>query len=157
MSVIDNSLVKFYYSKTEHITEPLDVNGIYFVEPTRQILVGSHIFGGGSNVIQKTTAEWDSTPDLVSDDGTIYVYTEHHVLENKPIPGVKIGDGVTKVMDLPFIEEWYQHHVDDKIIHVTQADRDRWDNHLQVYVDPVETDLLVFSYVDVEDSDSESE
>lgn len=155
MSVIDNSLVKFYYSKTANITEPLDVNGIYFVEPTRQILVGSHIFGGGSNVIQKTTAEWDSTPDLIAQDGVIYVYTEHHVLENKPIPGVKIGDGVTKLIDLPFIEEWYQHHVDDRIIHVTQADRDRWDNHLQVYVDPIEQDTLVFAYVNDGDSDME--
>lgn len=53
----------------------------------------------------KTTAEWDELTDLVSVRGETYVYSDGGGIdaEENPIPAVKVGDGETLVVDLPFI------------------------------------------------------
>lgn len=50
-----------------------------------------------------TTEGWDSQPSLIAKEKAVYFYWDHKTdKEGNPIPGVKIGDGVTLLKDLPF-------------------------------------------------------
>ena len=53
-----------------------------------------------SSVHVATTAVWNSTPMLIAESKHIYVYSDYY--ENNP--GIKIGDGTTYLIDLPFVE-----------------------------------------------------
>lgn len=53
-----------------------------------------------NNIITKSTSEWDEENDFIPDYGTIVIYTNSN---NKPA-GIKIGDGINTIEDLPFIE-----------------------------------------------------
>lgn len=80
-------------------------------------------------VVCKTTDEWALLTDLVSDKGTVYVYTDY-----KPIgtsgdyqPGIKIGDGLAYVVDLPFVTA--------EDARITAEDIERWNNKVAVRAD----------------------
>lgn len=64
------------------------------------------LYGGGDGYIQyKTKSEWDSEIKTISQQGIIYVYTDYttDILNNQP--GIKIGDGETLLIDLPFMND----------------------------------------------------
>lgn len=55
-----------------------------------------------------TTQGWNQHPDLVSEEGTVYIYSDYKQDVDQEfritnIPGIKIGDGFTKVVNLPFV------------------------------------------------------
>lgn len=57
-----------------------------------------------------TTVFWESQPDLVSEEGYLYIYSDYTVYKDSSgktvvVPGVKIGDGESKLSDLKFISE----------------------------------------------------
>ena len=62
---------------------------------------------GAARAIVKTTAEWEAKPDYVPGLGAILAYSDFSETttetgEKKYIPGIKIGDGKTKIGDLMF-------------------------------------------------------
>ena len=52
-----------------------------------------------------TTAYWSAIRDYIPADGEIIVYSDYKTLDEKNIPGVKIGTGVALLQDLPFIDD----------------------------------------------------
>lgn len=52
-----------------------------------------------------TTARWNAQPDLVSERGIIYVYSDARTVLNQSAPRVKIGDGSSLLINLAFIDE----------------------------------------------------
>lgn len=92
-------------------------------------------------VISKTKAEWAAIPQYMSKNRVLYVYSDYRQEFDTTtgkvinIPGVKIGDGVSYVIDLPFMTE-----------PVTQADIDRWNNNngLNARVDEENHNLIFF-------------
>jgi len=58
---------------------------------------------GFAGIISNTTAYWESHADYVPVDSMLVVYTDYKETEEIHTPGLKIGDGQTKVNDLPFI------------------------------------------------------
>ena len=73
---------------------------------------GVTLIGGKTNEdlhisTTKTTAEWNALTELVSVRGETYVYSDGGGLdeEENPIPAIKVGDGETLVVDLPFISD----------------------------------------------------
>lgn len=96
--------------------------------------------GVGGGVVMKTKAEWAELPTMMSKKGVFYVYTDYRQEEDPvthnviDIPRMKIGDGMTYVIDLPF-----------ETMSITDADIERWNNKsdLQVRVDE-ETNSLIF-------------
>lgn len=52
-----------------------------------------------------TTARWNAQPDLVSERGVIYVYSDARTVLGQNAPRVKIGDGSSLLVDLAFIDE----------------------------------------------------
>lgn len=93
---------------------------------------------GGAGVIMKTKEEWAELPQLKSIKGCFYVYTNYReevdpdTGEVTLIPRIKIGDGVTYVVDLPF-----------STMSITDEDIARWNDHVGVVVDE-NTNTLIF-------------
>ncbi|MCR5204931.1 MAG: hypothetical protein K6E47_07725 [Lachnospiraceae bacterium] len=107
-------------------------------------LTGEIQFGGGGGrvyVITKTTAEWNATPQRKSIVDTIYVYSDARSVTDPEtgvvtlIPRMKVGDGTTYIVDLPF-----------STMSITQDDIDAWNakSTLQVEADE-ETETLIFT------------
>ena len=60
-------------------------------------------------ILSATTAYWNSKPGLITETNTIYIYTDYRQEEKQGeivnIPGLKIGDGLAYLIDIPFIDE----------------------------------------------------
>lgn len=72
-------------------------------------------------VITHTTAEWAQLTSLVSEEGVIYVWSDYKTEGGVTYPGMKIGDGLAYVVDLPFATE-----------PITSAQITKWDNKVSV-------------------------
>ena len=82
---------------------------------------------------------WDHS-HIIPDEGQIIVYLDYRSKEvdgrTVYIPGVKIGTGNSYVQDLAFIDEGIAEdlmaHITDSEVHVTQFERNKWNNKLNV-------------------------
>ncbi len=101
----------------------------------------SFISGGGSAVKMKTTEQWMSTPSYIPPRGEIDVYTDYETVTDEHgdpvlIPAIKIGDGKTYGVDLPFVGDDIRisllNHINNNDVHITALDRDFWNNKLNV-------------------------
>lgn len=98
-----------------------------------------------------TTDYWNGQLTLISEKDAIYVYTDQRT-EVTPggitinIPRIKIGDGLAFVVDLPFVDggavDVLLDHISANSIHVSPADRIRWDGKVSLIV---EGENIVFS------------
>lgn len=86
----------------------------------------------GNAIMAKSTAEWAITPGIVSELGSIYVYTDYRKEDGVNIPAMKIGDGSAYVQDLPFFSTG-----------VTEADRAFWNNKVAASIFPIDPENLV--------------
>ena len=90
---------------------------------------------GRKEIVSATTEEWNSKPTRVSVKDIVYVYTDYKVVNGKNVPGLKIGDGVTYLIDLPFISGGCE---------VTQEQIDSWNNKVSITIDPNDQETIVF-------------
>lgn len=58
-----------------------------------------------SRIISDTTAHWNSQVSLVGKRDYIYVYTDYMTVGQETIPGFKVGNGSTYLIDLPFVTD----------------------------------------------------
>lgn len=89
------------------------------------------IFGDGNY--------WYEHKDEVYSAGTIIVNTSQNV------PMVKISDGMSSVLSLPFINENYGavlEHIANTEVHITQKEREKWNNKFDV---DVKGERLIFT------------
>ena len=89
-----------------------------------------------------TSAYWATQTSYIPSEGEIIIYSDRGtVTENNTtvnVPGVKIGDGLAYVVDLPFVGEdqvraltaIIQMHTSNSDIHVTSEDKAFWNNKL---------------------------
>ncbi len=90
----------------------------------------------------KTKEEWNSDISKVSEKNVLYIYSDYKIIEKEDgeqvfFPGLKVGDGKTYLVDLPFVnnpnlEQRLLDHINNKIIHVSLADRQFWNNKLNL-------------------------
>lgn len=73
-----------------------------------------------------TTAEWAERTSLVSEKNAFYVWTDYKQVDGENIAGMKLGDGLAYVLDLPFLDAQFQSHAADTDIHVTSAEKAFW-------------------------------
>lgn len=99
-----------------------------------------------------TTQEWSQQPPEVSEPGALYIWTDYKKdSQNRNIPGLKIGDGNAYIADLPFIDEIYAEHIADETAHISQADRDIWDNNVTCFIGQDEPNKLIFKIRNTEE------
>lgn len=96
-------------------------------------------------VISHTTDEWNALYELVSKKDYIYVYTDHQKDGETDIPGIKIGDGNAYVVDLPFCDALYANHINNTVLHITNEERDFWNNKVTCFIDPYNDERVIFS------------
>ena len=139
---------------------------------TRQY-VDEHGGGGGSGkeyVKYDTTAGWDAQRTLRAERGIIYVYSDHSSVttqggETLPVPGFKVGDGTSYLIDLPFatdaemqsieeavdeladeverVSEQLEEHEADSESHVTNEEKESWDRKVSAKVTEGDPENLV--------------
>lgn len=90
-----------------------------------------------AEVYYNTTEGWNKKIGVVSEKNVIYVYTDY--TENSP--GIKIGDGLAYIIDLPFITGDYEtlarslsDHINDDSIHVTPEEKAFWNSKHKAFV-----------------------
>ena len=101
---------------------------------------------------RKTTAQWNTTPNLLSEAGFLYIYSDYRTItkngQQMVIPGLKVGDGITNVADLPFVamdDETVLAHLNNASLHVSGADRTAWNDKVRCYLDTTNPEILVFT------------
>ena len=75
----------------------------------------------------RTKSDWDSDRTLISEKDVLYIYSDYKVIQKDGqkiyLPGLKIGDGLAYVVDLPFVDTIYMKHITDTDIHITAEER----------------------------------
>ena len=100
----------------------------------------------GRNILIGTTAEWAQRYNQVLPRGTILIYTDHGTVTTtvngqevtKTVPGIKIADGSTPLIDAPFvgddvaaaIRNEMNDHINDNVRHITAEERAFWNNKI---------------------------
>lgn len=89
---------------------------------------------GNSHVLYALTDTWNSQPQLISQRGYIYIYADYKQdSQERNIAAFKIGDGSSYLIDLPVIQETFYNHIENQLIHITQAEREFWNNKVTCY------------------------
>lgn len=99
--------------------------------------------GGGSGyakAVVDTTENWNNDLQFIPEKGLIVVYSDKKTIirdgQTVNIPGIKIGDGSSYLIDLPFVgDEWatiMEDHIRDTNIHVTLEEKAFWNNKLNL-------------------------
>ena len=97
------------------------------------------------NILIDTTANWEEKASTISKKGTIYIYSDYDKTEdNKDIAGIKIGNGAY-LGDVQFIDIKYNEHIANKIIHITQEERIKWNNKVRCYMNDVDGENIIFT------------
>lgn len=89
-------------------------------------------------VVSGTKEYWATQRDYIPPLNTVVVYTNAGKIENDDqtinIPRIKIGDGNTYCIDLPFVDEHIlnklENHINDSNIHVTPQEKNFWNNKI---------------------------
>lgn len=100
---------------------------------------------GDTIFLYGTTKYWNAQPRLISQSKTIYVYTDHSQDgEGNDIPGFKLGDGMAYLIDMPFVTQNMEDHIKNTVRHITQDERNKWNNKVSVRIDTHNLENLVF-------------
>lgn len=97
----------------------------------------------------RTAAEWNQDRDYQSEINVIYIYREYKQINGVKVSAIKIGDGTSYLIDLPFVGEEFsqrlENHIADTVAHITNQERDFWNNKVTVYEDTVDNENLILS------------
>ena len=92
------------------------------------------------NIEYHTAEYWNSQLNYIPDQGQVIVYSDSNL--------IKIGDGTTYLVDLPyitdFISQQLQQHITNTNIHISTAERILWNNKINLE-DTVEDQTLQFT------------
>ena len=106
----------------------------------------------------KKKADWDADRDIVSQKDALYIYSDYKLIEQDGkqiyMPGIKIGDGTSYLIDLPFanqnknseIEDLLLDHINNRIVHISAEQRDFWNNKLNLSLTPQSQTLVLNRY-----------
>lgn len=100
----------------------------------------------GKNILINTTSGWQTHYNQSYPNGTILIYSDRGTITEtvnntevtKTVPGIKIGDGSTPIIDLPFVGDdviaavrsELNDHINDNVRHITAAERAFWNNKI---------------------------
>lgn len=104
----------------------------------------------------KTVEEWNSDISLISQKGTLYIYSDYKMIVDDEdneifLPGLKIGDGKAYLIDLPFLntgalDQQILDHINNNVIHVSLQDRRFWNEKLNYRLEADEQTLIFNRY-----------
>ena len=95
-----------------------------------------------------TTANWNTQVSLIAEENHLYIYTDYQVVGGANIPGIKIGDGTSYLIDLPFIDgnvTVLNNHINDSSIHITEDERLFWNDKVTCFLSQGQEETLIFT------------
>ena len=108
---------------------------------------------GMCRLLYQTTAEWDAEPERIAKKGNIYVYLDGDSYvdpvsgETVYVPKIKLGDDVTPLIDLPFVEgataSFVLEHIEDSYIHIQAGEREALQEALDSKVNIVDVNTSI--------------
>ena len=105
-----------------------------------------YVVDGDCRVLYATTETWNSQPQLISNKGYIYIYADYRQNEQgQNVPAMKVGDGNAYLIDMPFTDELLYEHLADNVRHVTQQEREFWNNKVRCFMSDTQDDVLIFT------------
>lgn len=110
---------------------------------------------GLRSILYGTTEEWNSQRDLISTEGTVYIYSDYQTITidgvKKTVPGIKIGDGKAYLIDMPFIAQVAQQalfqHIANSDAHTNSSEKNFWNQKITSFIDSEDPENLIFSSV----------
>lgn len=100
----------------------------------RNLQMNEAIDFSGTLLIYGNAARWKEHGSNISRSGRIYIYTDYTTDDaGNTIPGIKVGDGVTSISNLPFISGWKvprETHIADNVRHITATERSYWNDSI---------------------------
>lgn len=87
-----------------------------------------------------TTRYWNDQIGYIPKEGELIIYSDYRKItidgKQKLVPGIKVGTGNAYVQDLIFLTDSQSDalwdHINDRVAHITQAERLFWNNKLNV-------------------------
>lgn len=127
-------------------TKPLDINLDSNIKPLNVDFGTIYVVSGDCRVLYASTATWNSKPQLISEAGYIYIYSDYRQnLHGDNIAAMKVGDGASYLIDMPFTDDLLYAHLANSDIHITPEEREFWNNKVRCYIDPINEHRLVFT------------
>jgi hypothetical protein len=96
----------------------------------------------GAKIYYDTKENWQKQTSLVSEKGSIYVYSDQYLDNDTPIPALKVGDGLAYVVDLPFADKIFYEHIMNNSIHLSEQDRWKLENSVCAEMSQVDNENL---------------
>jgi len=100
-------------------------------------------------VSENTTEGWNANLSYIPKAGEICIYTDYVTVDGVTYYGIKIGDGLAYLIDLPFVGDDVRslvlsklaEHEEDSVAHITSEERAFWNNKLNYEVSGEELTL----------------
>lgn len=102
--------------------------------------IGATVHINKNSVKRGTTEFWNSQLELIAQNNIFYVYDD----EDMPIR-IKLGDGKAYLIDMPFLDAEMVAHMGDEVIHITEAEREKWNGKVRCYIDESDAEHLIFT------------
>lgn len=111
------------------------------------------IVDGESKVHYGSTNYWNSQPEFVGLAGHVYIYSDHKTdsLGNN-LAAIKVGDGRSFLISLPFIDKLYEQHIENGVIHISEQERQNWNSKANVSIDSEDPTNLIITTGEVNDA-----
>ena len=153
-----DSAVNIIEQQISEIISEICCSSISYNPPVSGTTSGSHnvqdaidalntaISSGDKEVFYGTTAYWNNQPQLVPIQGCLYVYSDYATdAQGNNVAGIKVGDGTSYLIDMPFIDALYNEHIANTAIHVSSDDRSSWEDKVTCDIDPYTLNTLIFT------------
>ena len=110
---------------------------------------------GLGRVYYDTTSNWNAQGSLIAERSAIYIYSDYQYIDDGndriPVAGMKIGDGSSFLIDMPFITDTASaiivEHISNSNVHITSQERDFWNNKVSSFIPSNDTENLVLSKI----------
>ena len=109
---------------------------------------------GGGTAYYDTTANWNAQLQLIAEKAAFYVYSDKSTITDehgrtKFVPGLKVGDGTSYLIDMPFVGDEeikaLATHINDPDMHTTSEEKERWNNKVTAIINQEDSENLILS------------
>ena len=113
-------------------------------------------FAEAAAIYYDTEENWNAQRDMIAKFKAIYVYSNHTYLVDQvgnrtPVPAIKVGDGTSYLIDMPFVDQDVRNYILDHIsndsIHVSERDRKFWNDKVFAFVYKNDPERLILSKI----------
>lgn len=109
---------------------------------------------GLGRIYYDISENWNAQANLIAERGVVYIYSDRdYVVDGSgnaiPVAGMKVGDGTSYLIDMPFTDDAIfsklLYHINHQEVHVSEYDRIFWNNKVSTLFYNGEPENLVFS------------